>query len=501
VLKLISSFLFIIFLTQTSYALTLNEIKKAIKDKGAKWQAGHTWVWDMPGIDQMMMMGETPQLVREFSFYSKGTRRVIKGLPTFLNWADKDGSNYMSPVTNQGKCGSCVAFAAIATLEGQVNVSNKWSALDMNFAEQHIWACGDGTCDRGWLLGSAARYLKSNGVPDEACFPYTSGASGQDLACSATCSDSRDRLLKINDYKTVSGWFSSNDEVVKALQNGPLMGKMTVYEDFLTYTSGVYEYTTGSALGGHAITIVGYDSTQKYWIVKNSWGTEWGDRGYFKIKWDDRSGVGPGSYQFIVDPFDGASKIIEPDYKEVISGVYSVKMESTYKNTVEMKLDIKDGERVKTINAKQNPDGSFTAELDTRSLTDGVYQSRAVAVVRSTDNEEKERFSQIKRLYVLNGAPSISVKMNSPADGATLTDRVYIDFSVSSSPIPLEKLVFMIKNSQGQIKKVANNDPAPNTQIGWRTYLTANGDYEIWGEGVIGRFKTRTPSIRVTVKN
>jgi len=68
--------------------------------------------------------------------------------------------------------------------------------------------------------------------------------------------------------------------------NGPIEAGFTVYEDFLTYQTGVYHHVTGSALGGHAIKILGYgtDSGVDYWLCANSWNETWGDNGYFKIK-------------------------------------------------------------------------------------------------------------------------------------------------------------------------------------------------------------------------
>jgi len=67
--------------------------------------------------------------------------------------------------------------------------------------------------------------------------------------------------------------------------NGPVEGSFTVYEDFPTYKTGVYQHLTGGQLGGHAIRILGYgeEDGTKYWLVANSWNETWGDHGYFKI--------------------------------------------------------------------------------------------------------------------------------------------------------------------------------------------------------------------------
>lgn len=74
----------------------------------------------------------------------------------------------------------------------------------------------------------------------------------------------------------------SVDAIKKDLiENGPVTAAFTVYEDFVNYKSGVYRHTTGSALGGHAVKIIGYG--EDYWIVNNSWNETWGDNGTFKI--------------------------------------------------------------------------------------------------------------------------------------------------------------------------------------------------------------------------
>lgn len=69
------------------------------------------------------------------------------------------------------------------------------------------------------------------------------------------------------------------------MTNGPIEASFSVYEDFLTYKSGVYKHTTGSYLGGHAIKVLGWgvEGGEDYWLCANSWNNEWGANGYFKI--------------------------------------------------------------------------------------------------------------------------------------------------------------------------------------------------------------------------
>ncbi|KAJ8728192.1 hypothetical protein PYW08_016577 [Mythimna loreyi] len=79
----------------------------------------------------------------------------------------------------------------------------------------------------------------------------------------------------------------NNEEEIKAelFEYGPLEVTFEVYEDFVNYKGGVYKYTTGSKVGRHAVKLLGWgvENDLKYWLVANSWNSDWGDKGYFKI--------------------------------------------------------------------------------------------------------------------------------------------------------------------------------------------------------------------------
>jgi len=100
-----------------------------------------------------------------------------------------------------------------------------------------------------------------------------------------------DGVLTTEEHKALKQLLLDSDILVRAAakalsENGPVEAAFSVYEDFLTYKSGVYTHKTGSMLGGHAIKILGWgvENNVPYWLVANSWNEDWGNQGFFKIQ-------------------------------------------------------------------------------------------------------------------------------------------------------------------------------------------------------------------------
>jgi C1A family cysteine protease len=128
----------------------------------------------------------------------------------------------------------------------------------------------------------------TSGLVTEDCFPYVSG-SGYVPPCPTTCKSGS--WVK---YKCKSGSITNNGGNREAMKtdlstNGPFENGFAVYQDFLTYKSGVYYHQTGGFLGYHATMHLGWGNANNmdYWIVQNSWGTVWGQKGFFWIKMGD----------------------------------------------------------------------------------------------------------------------------------------------------------------------------------------------------------------------
>jgi cathepsin B len=203
-------------------------------------------------------------------------------LPASFDARQKWGS-CIHPIRNQEQCGSCWAFSATEVLSDRFCLQSS-SKEDVILSPQDLVSCdsSDMGCNGG-QLDTAWTFMENNGVHTDSCIPYVSG-NGTTTACPASCQDGSSFSTKYHaaSYQQVS---SVNSIMQEIYTNGPVQAAFMVYQDFMSYTSGVYKHTTGSYLGGHAIKVIGWgnENGEDYWLVANSWGTDWGLSGLFKI--------------------------------------------------------------------------------------------------------------------------------------------------------------------------------------------------------------------------
>lgn len=228
----------------------------------------------------------------ELLFSGSEANQIKSYLPASWDWRDVSGVNYVSEVRNQGSCGSCYAFSSMGMLEARVKIATK-NTKNFVFSPQDVVSCAPLAqgCEGGFPYLVAGRYAKDYGVVEETCNPY----EGKDGACSTK------QCLKhyVANYQYVGGYYGgcSEEAMKKALvENGPMSVSFEVYNDFMMYKSGVYHHTglikledfEPFEITNHAVLLVGYGHDEKlgedYWTVKNSWGTGWGEGGYFRIR-------------------------------------------------------------------------------------------------------------------------------------------------------------------------------------------------------------------------
>ncbi|XP_068242940.1 dipeptidyl peptidase 1-like [Palaemon carinicauda] len=218
-------------------------------------------------------------------------RSAMENLPLNFDWRDVDGVDYVSPIRDQGACGSCYSFASMALLESRLRVATKNQRKDI-FSPQDAMTCtvlGQG-CEGGYIFLTGGRHSMEQGVVAEECNPYRE----QDEPCDTDMTCPR---TYVSQYEFVGGYFGATNEanmMQELVANGPIGVAILMSSDLLYYGGGIY-YNTGLVtnfdpfeFADHAILCVGYgvDETtgEKYWILKNSWGESWGEQGYFRVK-------------------------------------------------------------------------------------------------------------------------------------------------------------------------------------------------------------------------
>ena len=273
------------FLVQSiAWGEELSLLRLEIREKGARWEAGETSMTRLSPEERQRRLGPMPTVATE-----GGPRLSMEAVPpemallteapASLDWRD-NGGNFVTPVRDQGPCGSCWAFAATAALESYILLSNQTPGVDLDLSEQVLLSCGEvGSC-AGGSPAKAAAFLQSTGIPLEGCYPYTAA----DGSCASACPGWQASTYRVPQWKTLSFDIPTVELLKSGLTHyGPLSTTMVVYDDFFSYRSGIYSRVSGTAAGGHDILLIGYDDPGQYFIAKNSWGTDWGEAGFFRI--------------------------------------------------------------------------------------------------------------------------------------------------------------------------------------------------------------------------
>jgi len=295
----------ILFFASFLCAEELTYIQAAIQSSGARWIAGETSVSKLTAQERRARLGALKPVMTGNEVFAHKSDQVVALQPKF-DWRDNNGESFVTPVRNQGGCGSCWAFAATAALESVTLIAQRTPGIDLNLSEQILVStCSSaGDCGGGYPSG-AASFIKNTGLPMESFYPYRAANS----QCSDACANWQNNTYRIKEYYNVGSWSPTVDDIKNALfQYGPLPTTLDVYTDFFSYRSGIYSLAPGCCSdskicpnchyeGGHAVLIVGYDDDEEYFIVKNSWGTGWGESGYFRIDYSQLTNdVGFGQY-------------------------------------------------------------------------------------------------------------------------------------------------------------------------------------------------------------
>ncbi|MFB3923693.1 MAG: C1 family peptidase [Terriglobia bacterium] len=298
----------------------LEDLRAQVKSKKLKFSVGYTKAMDYsleqlagarPPKDLPEQARKQNALARELLKLDRGERdKFAKGKPGALpelNLSAPDPASLASfdwrmrgkvtPVRDQGACGSCWAFGTVGTYEGSYRIRNN---VDVDGSEQYIVTCSldalgarVGSCAGGWW---AFDHLINQGDATETDLPYTA-TDGSSTMC-ATNTPYRGIAWG---YVSSEGGLPTVAEMKTALCTyGPLAVTVRVTSLFQAYTEGVFDERDPGPIN-HAIVLIGWDDAKGAWLIKNSWGTSWGetggygtDRGFMWIAYES-NGIGTGA--------------------------------------------------------------------------------------------------------------------------------------------------------------------------------------------------------------
>merc|ERR1712226_21962 len=299
------------------YLTNAQKVLQHNRFSGKSWELGINEFTDMTEqefsvrlMDRESLYLPYPEEGMEFECPDRYTMKnnIPSEWETTVDWRDAAqnplGVVAVTAVKDQGGCGSCYTFSATATMEGAMCMAGQYDCSTWTgLSEQQILDCGSYNlarddeeewfdfhgCSGGWQSNVIQFNYYTRGVVENSIYPYTSGKTGRTGECQVMQKVAYpDRYI----CGTTSKSGANATEVKEALFNkGPLAIGMYVGGSFSSYTSGVYVPAASDCPNlektgiNHAMTAVGYGTENglDYWLIKNSWGPNWGDGGYIKV--------------------------------------------------------------------------------------------------------------------------------------------------------------------------------------------------------------------------
>jgi len=218
-------------------------------------------------------------------------------LPRTWDWRNVDGVNYLDPVIDQGECGSCYAVATTHMLSARHRIRQQDPTIEP-FSISFPLYCSEYNqgCNGGYAF-LLARWAQDVGLVPRSCGNYSSGGK-----CRLSCRvDGLEKRWRADNHHYVGGYYgaATEQEMMRELvSSGPLVASFEPKADIMYYSGGIYESVPNQRTEwekvDHAVLLVGFgeEKGQRYWILQNSWGKEWGEKGFFRMaRGTDESGI------------------------------------------------------------------------------------------------------------------------------------------------------------------------------------------------------------------
>jgi len=223
--------------------------------------------------------------------------------PPSWHWGSVKGVNYLTQTKNQHipqYCGSCWAQAATSSLSDRIKIARDAAWPDVNIAPQVLISCGPMDGCHGGDAGVANKWMADFGITDETCAIYVARGHDNGMPCSRvsrceTCWPSTGCTRPphyftywVDQYGHVEGETVEQQELAMMTEiaaRGPISCGVAVTDELVAYTGGIFRDTTNFTEINHDISVVGFgeEEGEKYWVIRNSWGTYWGEDGYFRL--------------------------------------------------------------------------------------------------------------------------------------------------------------------------------------------------------------------------
>jgi len=279
---------------------TLEEIRAKIEHNGYEFTVDNNWVFDMSSEEKREFFSRSaplfPQISDGYDIISPLTKHLgERQLPSSFDWRNYNGHSYIGPIRDQGDCGACYAFGACAAAEGAYNWANgKYDGNCADFSEAFVAFClSDYYSGFDACIGSDYDYqeltaLVEYGVCNDDVYPYTD----HEQACQASSWGAPQTIYQ--------SWYRAGcndiDTIKTAIMTyGVIDAAVYVGSAFSAYSGGIYQDSKTSCPSNpcyytetnHIIALVGWNDNggDGYWILRNSWGTAWGEAGYMRIKY------------------------------------------------------------------------------------------------------------------------------------------------------------------------------------------------------------------------